>query len=111
MDRRSFAILTLAAVAAPGANAVAKDAPTEWDGLVRVKSKKLRYVYLRPGADFRAYTAVQLEPPEVEFDKDWMRNVNSTSLGRTNRITDSDAQKAADMARTGFQEILVKAYT
>ena len=41
------------------------------DGLVRVKSKRLDVVYLQPGADFRSYTKVMLDPTEVAFAKNW----------------------------------------
>ena len=41
--------------------------PDTWDGLVKVKSKRLDIAYLQPGADFRGYPMVMLEPTEVAF--------------------------------------------
>jgi len=42
--------------------------PDSWDGLVKVKSKRLALAYLQPGADFRVYTKVMLDPTEVEYE-------------------------------------------
>jgi len=112
MDRRSFAALAAIAFAAPAAPALAATAkpPTSWDNLVLVNSKKLQAVYLLPGADFRQYTKVQLDPADVAFAKDWQRNQNSTAVGLSRRITDEDAQKIAEQVRTGFDDIFAKAY-
>jgi hypothetical protein len=85
-------------------------APASWDGLVKVNSKKLFAVYLLPGADFRGYTSVLLDPPEVAFHKDWQRNMNSSTKRLSRRISDDDAVKIADQVRTGFGDIFAKAY-
>ena len=98
MNRRSFAAL---AKTKP---------PATWDNLVLVNSKKLQAVYLLPGADFRQYTKVQLDPTDVAFAKDWQRNLNDEAIGLSGRITDEDAQKIADQVRTGFNDIFAKAY-
>jgi hypothetical protein len=68
--------------------------PTEWDGLVRVPSKRLSLVYLQPGADFRSYTKVMLDPTEVAFQKNWRRDYNSTRRDLSGRVSDSDVQEA-----------------
>ncbi|HUQ12548.1 MAG TPA: DUF3313 family protein [Steroidobacteraceae bacterium] len=41
------------------------------DGLVRVPSRAAGGVYRDPGADFTPYKRIMLEPPTVEFKKDW----------------------------------------
>ena len=111
MNRRSFAALAALALAAPAAPALAKaKPPATWDNLVLVNSKKLQAVYLLPGADFRQYTQVQLDPPDVAFAKDWQRDQNDSAIGLSRRITDEDAQKIADQVRTGFGDIFAKAY-
>jgi len=111
MNRRSFAAFAAVALAAPAAPALAKPKPpTSWDNLVLVNSKKLQAVYLLPGADFRQYTKVQLDPTDVAFEKDWQRNQNNSAVGLSRRITDDEAQKIADQVRTGFEEIFAKAY-
>ena len=56
--------------------AIAEEAPASWDGLVEVKPKKMDLVYLLPGADFRPYTKVMVDPTEVAFRKDWLKDMN-----------------------------------
>ena len=67
-----FAIAFGAVVLSLASPSIAQ-APRSWDGLVQVKSKQLKLVYLQPGADFRSYTKVIVEPTEVAFAKDWQR--------------------------------------
>jgi hypothetical protein len=111
MDRRSFATLAAIALAAPAAPAFAKPKPpTTWDNLVLVNSKKLQAVYLLPGADFRQYAKVMLDPTDVAFAKDWQRSLNDTTVGLSRRISDDDAQKIAEQVRTGFEDIFAKVY-
>ncbi len=50
-----------------------------WDGLVEVKPKRLDAAYLMPGADFRPYTKLMIDPVEVAFRKNWMRDVNDSA--------------------------------
>ncbi len=61
----------LAAFAFSGTALGKEDMPDNWDGLVRVKPKRMDAAYVAPGADFRAYTKVMLDPAEVAFKKDW----------------------------------------
>jgi Protein of unknown function (DUF3313) len=90
--------------------ALAEDAPTNWDGLVEVKPRKMEAAYVLPGADFRPYTKVMLDPVEVAFRKDWMQNMNrDTPL--SNQVTDRDAQKILDAARSNFDDIFQEAFT
>ena len=111
MNRRSFAAFAAIALAAPAVPALAKTKPpATWDNLVLVNSKKLQAVYLLPGADFRQYTKVQLDPTDVAFAKDWQRDQNDSAIGLSRRITDEDAQKIAEQVRTGFEDIFAKAY-
>jgi hypothetical protein len=90
--------------------ALAADLPPTLDGLVLVKSKRLEAVYLLPGADFRAYTKVSLDPTEVAFRKDWMRDYNEQAAF-SDQITDNDAQSIMVAVRKGFDAILAKAFT
>lgn len=95
-------------LAAP--SVVAAKAPDTWDNLIKVNSKKLEAVYLLPNADFRPYTKVMLDPAQVAFQQNWRSNINDASVGLDNRITDADATKIADTARSGFESIFAKAY-
>ena len=112
MDRRHFAALALGGLALSAAcrPALAAKPPAEWDGLVKIKAKKFQLVYLRPGADFRVYSKVMLDPTEIAFQKDWQRNYNNSSASMSNRLSDKDVQRMADEGRKGAGEILQKAY-
>jgi hypothetical protein len=89
--------------------ALADDLPESWDGLVEVKPKRMDAAYVLPGADFRPYTKVLLDPAQVAFRKDWMKSMNeSRDLGR--RVTDEDAAKIMEAARSNFDDIFHEAY-
>lgn len=96
MDRRDFARFAVAGLAlGTFVNARAADAPpTTWDGLVRVPSKKIKFVYLAPKTDFKPYTAVMIDPTEVAFGKDWIRNYNEQQADPTGQIEASDIRNA-----------------
>jgi hypothetical protein len=97
-----LAALALATSAPVGA----KSAPDNWDGLVKVKGKKMDLIYLQPGADFRGYTKVMMDPTQVAFRKDWQRDHNDM----VNRVTDKDARRILDYAETSFQKLFAEAY-
>lgn len=112
MDRRHFTAFALGglALASAASPALAAKPPAEWDGLVKVKAKKFELVYLRPGADFRGYTKVILDPTEIAFEKNWKRDYNSGSASLSMQVSDRDIQRMADEGRKGAGEILRKAY-
>ena len=103
-----------AAVTAQAANA-----PQSWSGLVEVNARNLDAAFLLPGADFRPYTKIMLDEPEVAFRDNWLRSVNSGSASRTrNRVTEADAARilasvstnttdifAAEFERAGFKVV------
>jgi hypothetical protein len=114
MNRRQFAIAAMVGatmIAAVAGTAVAADAPpASWDGLVLVPSKKIKFVYLAPGADFRTYTKVMLDPTEIAFDEKWLRDYNN-SASFSHRISGNDiANKMKDGVK-GASAIFAKAYT
>jgi hypothetical protein len=115
MDRRRFAAFAVAglALASPaGALAArAKDAPTTWDNLVRVNSKKLPLVYLAPGADFRVYHKVMLDPTEVAFHKNWARDYNSQTRSLSGKVSDADIQKAVVKGVAAAGDLFAEAFT
>jgi len=108
--RKALAIVAACTIAASFV-AVAKDIPDNWDGLVRVKGKRMDAVYLAPGTDFRKYTKVMLDPTQVAFRKNWLRDVNNDRPGVSRDVTDEDAQKILDKAKTGFTEVFTKEFT
>jgi len=99
-------LLVLAALAAVAAAPALAQATTEWDGLVHVKSKRLKAVFLLPGADFRAYSKVMIDPPESAFRKDWVRDYNRANRDSGSRVTDAEAAEALGSVKSGFAEIL-----
>jgi hypothetical protein len=96
-------VVSLAATAAsPGI-------PATTEGLVKVPSKRLAAVYLLPGADFKAYTKIMIDPVQVSFRKGWLKDVNS-SRGTTRKVSEEDAQQIAEAMRTGFQDIFASEF-
>jgi hypothetical protein len=83
--------------------------PPTFEGLVKVDSKRLAGVYLLPGADFRSYTKVMIDPVQVTFRPGWQKDMNM-SRGATRRVSDSDAQEIAKAARSGFEDIFISAF-
>jgi hypothetical protein len=111
MKTKIAAALAAASILTVGITAgAATKAPATWDNLVKAPSKRLDAVYLLPGADFRGYTKVQIDTPEVAFQKDWLRDYNRSSMSLGNRMSEADAAKILERARTGFEEIFTKAY-
>ena len=86
-------------VCASGASA---KAPATWDGLVQVKSKKLNLAYLLPDADFRAYSKVMFDKPEVAFAKNWQRDFNRSAMTLSGRISDKDVRDAVTQAEASL---------
>jgi hypothetical protein len=83
--------------------------PAPYEGLVQVKSRNLDAVYLLPGADFRDYSKIMIDPVQVSFRKDWVKEANR-SRGASRRINDQDAQQIAQAARSGFETIFAAAF-
>jgi hypothetical protein len=112
MHRRQFAVLALAAAALPAMPlpVLAGSMPASWDGLVQVNSKRLRYVYLLPGADFRGYHKVMLDPTEVAFKKNWQRDFNRTSRELSSRVTESQIKRVIDEGGPAATAIFAKTY-
>jgi hypothetical protein len=89
--------------------ALAQDAGN-WDGLVEVKPKRIDAAFLLPGADFRPYTKLMIDPVEVAFKKDWAKNYNRESATLSQRLTQEDIERIAKAARDGFTEVFNEAY-
>jgi hypothetical protein len=105
MFRRLAApVAALMVLAAPAALA---GQPDTWDGLTKVASKKFDAVYLLPGADFRAYSKIMLDPTEVAFEKNWLRDYNDQA-DFSRRLSQSDAQEMLGEVQQGFEEIFRK---
>jgi hypothetical protein len=98
----------VSAMVAPSSHAV-PPLPPPYEDLVQVKSKKLDTVYLLPGADFSGYSKLMIDPVQVSFRKDWVKETNR-SRGLSGKIDDDDAQQIAQAARSGFETIFIAAF-
>jgi hypothetical protein len=107
--KHPFLLAALALVGSLG-SALAADAPESWDGLVQVKPKRMDAAYLLPGADFRTYTKVIIDPTQVAFQKDWQKRINDTRR-LSDRVDDEQAQKILAAARTNFDDVFVDEFT
>jgi hypothetical protein len=110
MLRRLAAISAVVLVLGAAPAALAAKAPANWDGLTRVPSKRFDYVYVQPGADFRGYRRVMLDPTEVAFRKDWVQEYNGTVRGLDDRIETKDAARILGNVQKGFEDIFRKAH-
>lgn len=103
-------IATALLALAMGPLAAADKPPETWDGLVEVKSKRLDAAYLAPGADFRPYTKIMVDPTQAAFDKDWMKNMNDRrDLSRM--VDDAHAKEILEGARTNFADVFNEVFT
>lgn len=91
------------------AMAASKKAPEEWDGLKKVSRKGIDLVYLLPAADFKGYTNVMIDPVEVQFNKNWQRDMNDT-IDITRKVDADDIKRIRDalskMVMEGFAKEL-----
>ncbi len=111
--RRSLfaAALLAAALARP---AFAARPPKQWDGLERVKSKRVQYLYLRPGVSFAGYQRVKLDPCAVSFDKNWDPARDTRNALRRPTKADMEAIRtdlATEFGRVFAQELARGGYT
>jgi Protein of unknown function (DUF3313) len=81
--------------------------PENWDGLVQVKSSKMDVAFLSPGADFRAFKKVMLDKPEVAFQKNWMRDMNSS---RFDKVDKDDAKKILATVQSNTTDIFTEVF-
>jgi hypothetical protein len=108
MNILSLRALLVAFLLVPFA-AVAEDADN-WDGLVQVKPKRVDAAYLLPGADFRPYTKLMIDPVEVAFQKDWAKNYNRDATTLSQRLTQEDIDRISKAARDNFTEVFTEEY-
>jgi hypothetical protein len=82
-----------------------------WDGLVQVKPKRLDAVFLLPGADFRGYKKVMMDPVEVAFEKNWARDYNRDAVTLSQRLDQGDLDRISKGARDAFTEVFTEEYS
>lgn len=109
MRRTAFVVVpTVALMFASFAAPLSAAKPeANWDGLVEVNSPKMDVAYLMPGADFRTYTKVMLDKPEVAFRKNWVRDMNR---GVGHRVDEDDARKILSNVKSNTTDIFSAAF-
>jgi Protein of unknown function (DUF3313) len=107
MTRGLCATLLLAMAAVAGAK---DESGGNWDGLVEIKPKRLDAAFLLPGADFRPYKKLMIDPVEVAFQKDWAKDYNRDASTLSQRLSQEDVERIAAAARDNFTEVFNEAY-
>ena len=103
-------MLSIVAAVAAATPLAAQRSPDSWEGLTKVRSERADLLYLLPDVDFRAYTKVQLDRTEVAFRRNWQRDYNRTQRSLGARIDNDEAERIAERARTGFEEIFAEEF-
>ena len=104
-----FAGLAGLILAAPVA--IAQNAPApQWQGMQKVHWERFDQAYLAPGVNFRSYTRVMIDPADAAFRKDWQRDYNKVHFDLERRITDEDAQKILEEARSGLGDAFARIF-
>jgi len=83
--------------------------PTDWDGLARVPAKSADYLFLQPGADFRSYNAIVLDPVEVSFRKGWQKDINDSRSGLS-KVSDAQIRRVIDKAQGQLRSTFEKKF-
>ena len=107
-SRFLFAIVLVAAQ--PMSFAASPALPPAFDDLVKVRSRQMDAVYVLPGADFRAYAKVMIDPVDVSFRRGWIEAMNRTRGAARRRIDEKDAEYIAGAMRSGFNDVFAAAF-
>lgn len=102
------AMAPVAAQAAPAAAEQGVEVGAGWDGLVEVRSRRLDAAWLLPGADFRGFSKVIVEKPEVAMRRNWQREVNAGRRGMR-RVGEADEARILAAAQANFTDIVADA--
>jgi hypothetical protein len=102
----AVASLLMVAVTTP---VVAAEEET-WDGLVKIEAKRVQAAYLLPGAEFQSYNKVIIDPPRVEFRKNWQRDINRRPTRLSGRLNATDVENIRSAFADGFEEILAAGF-
>ena len=63
------------------------------DGLERIDSRAFQHIYVLPDADPYSYEYFRLEPCDVEFRANWLRDQNRTRLSLNDRVHEEDMER------------------
>lgn len=109
MRETRLLVLLAASFGLVAATSFAQDATigADWEGLVSVTPKRLDSAALLPGADFRPYRKLLLEPATIAFRKDWMTRYNRAGI---DRVDANEAREIAASLRENFTEVFSAAF-
>jgi len=91
-----------------GAAFAKEEPPAEWDGLQRVKLKGVDAAYARPGADFRIYNKIIIDPIQVAFHKEWDKESTFYKQKLTTAQLDDIKQRMGKLAEETFANVFSK---
>lgn len=97
MMANSMKALLVVATLFVAACASTKPEPVTQDGLVLQDDTKFQEVYLLPGAELASYQSFGIEPCEVAFRKNWLRDQNNSRLDLSSRVTQQDVDRIKDV--------------
>lgn len=110
MGKRILLALSLAALGCTCAGAATPPTgPVGSDGLAPMKASRLDEFSVRPNTDLTSYRKVMVEPAQVEFKRNWLRDINRTrDLSRW--LVPSDQQEIADNSAASLHAVVVDAF-
>lgn len=102
-------VLTIACFTLLTGTVIAKEQPPqEWDGLQRVKLKGMDAAYVRPGADFKVYSKIMIDPIQVAFNKNWDKKSTVYDRKLSSEQLDNIKQKLGKLAEETFADVFSK---
>lgn len=110
MNTKALLAVMLLAASAPSL-AQPSEPDENWEGLVRVQSQTIEFVYLAPGADFRPYTKVMLDPSEMAMEKDWSLQPNGRDSTFRREADERQVVLALERAQKRFDGFFADAFT
>jgi hypothetical protein len=105
----SLALLAVGVVGAlllAGCETPSSQLQKSWDGLELKQVKGVDAVYLLPGAQFKPYTTVMIDPVQVAFDKNWEPNQYERDISR--HLSTKDIEKIRTEMSQVFREVFVE---
>ena len=110
-----FTVLLAGAVLADASIAAAQSSASaalpDAQGMVKVRSSTFDNVFVQPGANFRGYTRIMIDPTQAAMADNWLRYMNTPPLAIMRRTTAQDAEQIVNQARNGFASNLSGAIT
>lgn len=108
MSVKRLALFVGTLVMTAGAPVAVAAPPLADEQLELVSSGQLQRLYLAPGADLSHVTGVILDPVQVSFRDNWVRDFNNRS--RSGRLTQQRADQIRSDVSTGMDTLFVDAF-